>query len=220
MDHALYDTVALWLAGTVLLVTVGAYVGVHWRAGFLRGDFAEEFVARCRTWLLLAVAFLLPLMRGAAWTILAVLVVSILCYRELARATGLFRERTISALVVLGILTLTLAVFDHWYACFVTTMLIFVSLIPMIGAVQDRPQGYIQRVALGVLSFLLFGACLGHLSYLANSAAYQRIILWLLIRVAIDDNFAYMVGKAFGKRKIARTPAPGRPWEGRWAPSC
>ena len=33
---------------------------------------------------------------------------SLLCYREYARITGLFRERTISFIVVIGILLITL----------------------------------------------------------------------------------------------------------------
>ena len=36
----------------------------------------------------------------------AVAVLSLLCYREYARATGLFREKTVSLVIVLGILAL------------------------------------------------------------------------------------------------------------------
>lgn len=212
LSTAFEDPVALWLGGSVAVVTVVAYVGVvvARRAGALRGDFAAEIVARCRTWFLLSMAFLIPLMLGAAWTSLAILLVSLLCYREFARATGLFRERTISALVVLGILALTVAILNNWYASFVVTMLVFISLIPMIGAVQDRPTGYIQRVAMGSLAFLFFGACLGHFGYMTNSDSYRRLLLWLLIGVAMNDNFAYLVGKAIGKRKLAPHTSPGK----------
>ena len=42
-----------------------------------------------------------------------------LCYREFARATGLFREKTMSVLVVLSILALNFAALDNWYDLFV-----------------------------------------------------------------------------------------------------
>ena len=38
--------------------------------------------------------------------------------REYARITGLFRERTISLIVVIGILFVTFSVLDNWYRFF------------------------------------------------------------------------------------------------------
>src|SRR5262245_60409829 len=49
---------------------------------------------------------------------------SIFCYREYARATGLFREKLISFLVIVGILAVQFAVLDNWY-------LLFVALFPL-----------------------------------------------------------------------------------------
>ena len=62
---------------------------------------------------------LAPILLGAFWTILGVGILSLLCYREYARATGLFREKVISLVVTLGILTMTFAVLDNWYGLFV-----------------------------------------------------------------------------------------------------
>ena len=36
-----------------------------------------------------------------------------------------------------------------------------VSLIVILALFADEPKGYIQRVALGILAFVLFGVCLG-----------------------------------------------------------
>ena len=60
------------------------------------------------SWLVLVPVLGVPVLLGAAWTMAAVTLLSLFCYREYARATGLFREKFISLLVVLGILALSL----------------------------------------------------------------------------------------------------------------
>ena len=101
-----------------------------------------------------------PVLLGAGWTIAAVCAMSMLCYREFARATGLFRHRSISLLVVFGIFAITFAIADHWYGFFVAITPLMIACIAAVAIFSDQPKGYIQRVALGIFAFLLFGVCL------------------------------------------------------------
>ena len=133
-----------------------------------------------------------------------------LCYREFARATGLFRHRAISAVVALGILLLTFAVADHWYHFFVALSSLTISLIVIVALFADQPKGYIQRVALGVLAFSFFGVCLGHYGYFANDARGQALLLAILLCVELNDVFAYCTGKLFGRRKLAPQTSPNK----------
>jgi hypothetical protein len=98
----------------------------------------------------------------------AVATLSLLCYREYVRITGLFRDGTISFIVVIGILLITFAELDNWYRLFVALFPLTVALIAIGGLIPDQPKGYIQRVGLGVLGFALFGSALGNLGYMAN----------------------------------------------------
>lgn len=170
----------------------------------------KELWPRYRSRLLLAPLMLAAILLGAAWTILCVGVLSLACYREYARATGLFREKTVSFMVVCGILAITFAVLDHWYNLFVALAPTTVSLIAIIAILADRPKGYIQRVALGVLGFLLFGACLGHLGYFANDARYRPVLLLILLAVELNDVFAFAVGKTFGRRQLVPNTSPNK----------
>lgn len=187
----------------VILLALGA-------AGKLKPELKRDLWLRYRSWLVLAPLMIGPILLGAAATIAAVCILSLLCYREFARATGLFRETLTSATVALGILAVTFAVADHWYALFLALPPLFMVLIAAANILQDRPQGYIQRVGLGTLGFMLFGAGLGHLGYFANDALYRPILLTLIAAVELNDVFAYCSGKLMGRRKLAPNTSPNK----------
>lgn len=160
----------------------------------LRADVLD----RWRGWLILAPLIMLPILLGAAWVLLATALLALLCYREFARATGLFRARLVSAAVVVAMLVTYFAVADHYYEFFVALWALSVGLIALAGLLSDEPHGFIQRVGLAVLAYMLFGASLGHLAYFANDDLYRRILVWLILCVELNDIFAFTTGKLFG----------------------
>jgi phosphatidate cytidylyltransferase len=180
------------------------------KSGKLNDKLRGELWARYFSWLILAPLMIVPVLLGAFWTILAVGILSLLCFREYARATGLFRERAISLVVVLGIVMLTFTALDHWYGFFTALSPLTVGLIALVAILPDQPKGYIQRVGLAVLGFMLFGTCLGHLAYFANDPNYRQIIFWLIVCVEMNDIFAFCCGKTFGHRKLAPNTSPNK----------
>ncbi len=104
--------VALLLAATPIVIILLA------KFGKANDRLLKDLWERWISWLILAPLIVGPVLLGAAYAIIAVGLLSLLCYREYARATGLFRERAISIVVVLGICLLTFASLDNWYAFF------------------------------------------------------------------------------------------------------
>ncbi len=170
----------------------------------------SELWARYFSWLWLVPLILLPVLLGRLATIAAFGILSLFCYREFARATGFFRERLLSAVVVFGIVLLTAAAADHWYNFFMALPSLVVSLIVILALVRDQPSGYIQRVAMGVLAFLLFGVGLGHMSYFANDRNFQPLLLSIILCVELNDVLAFTCGKLFGKRKLCPGTSPNK----------
>jgi phosphatidate cytidylyltransferase len=204
--------VTVWIVGATLAVVAAAalVIGGLSLAGRGAPAFRRELWLRLGSWCVLLPLMIGPVLAGREWTILAITLLGLLCYREYARAVGLFRERLLSAVVVLGILLVNFAALDHWYAFFVALWPLTVSVLAVASIPLDRPAGYVQRVGLAVLGFMLFGAGLAHLGYMANDPGYRPIVLLLLTAVALNDVAAFTCGKILGGPKLLPATSPNK----------
>ncbi len=165
---------------------------------------------RYRTWLWIAPLVIAPIVWSQLGAVLVIAALSVLAYREYARATGFFRHRALSALVAIAILTLAFASLDHWYGLFVAVAPLTVVAIAGTAVLSDNPKGYLQRVALGAVGLMLFGSGLMHLAYLTNHVDYRPVLLLLLVCTQVSDIAAYCCGKAFGSRKLFANTSPNK----------
>src|SRR5690349_2519168 len=184
-DVAFTHPMTGWITGLVVaILAVGAaIIGLLQLTGRLSPELRRELWLRLGSWALLAPAMGVPILLGRMWVIAAVTLLGLACFREYGRATGLFRQRFVSFFVVLGIFAVNLAALDHWYAFFMALIPLGCGFIAVASIPFDQPQGYVQRVALGIFAFFLFGTALAHLGYMANDAGYRPLLLVLLLAV-------------------------------------
>jgi phosphatidate cytidylyltransferase len=209
-DHPATLPLLLVAVAPLVIAPLVLRLGRRWIAPETRRDAWRRY----RPWVAIVPAMALPVLLGAFWVILGVAALSVLCFREYARTTGLFREKFICYLVAAGILLVHLAALDNWYRLFVALFPLVIGAIAGLAAAQDRRKGYVQRVALGVVAFCLFGSCLGHLSMLATYTNYRPILALVLIAVGFWDVARYTLGKAIGGRPLAPNTCPDRTWPG------
>ena len=170
----------------------------------------RELWLRTGSWAVLLPLMLGPVLLGRVWTIGMVTVLGLFCLREYDRATGLFRETMIAATIVVGVLAMNAAALDAWYGLFMALIPLTVGVLSIVSIPLDRPAGYVQRTGLAVFAFMLFGAGLAHLSYMANDRNYRPIVLMLLTTVALNDVFAFTFGKLIGGRKLLPATSPNK----------
>lgn len=210
--NAFASPVTLWisLAVATALVLAPLLTLALAKAGRLNPATRKDVLVRTATWAVIVPAVLGPILLGRGPIVLMVATVSLLCYGEYARAIGLFRERLLSGLVVLAILVLAFANADLYYRLFVAmTPLTMVALAT--GAVlRDSPAGYIQRVALALMGFLLLGAGLGHLGLFTAFPNFRPLLCVLVLCVQANDISAYCCGKAFGRRHLFPNTSPNK----------
>lgn len=204
--------ITTWGSAGVLamLVTAPLIFLLMSQMGRLDAKMRRELWLRWASWCVIAPALLVPLLLGGAWWIFLVMVLSLFCFREFSRVTGLFREPMVMVVGYLGIVATAAGALDHWYSAFIAATPLTISLMAAAAVLSDRPNGYVQRVALGSLGFLLCGTGLGHLAFLANDAQFRPILFLLILAVQGNDVFAFMCGKAFGKRKLCPNTSPGK----------
>jgi phosphatidate cytidylyltransferase len=193
----------------LLMVTPLIFVALRRTVGISDGTY-DELWARWRSWIWVSLGLIVPILLGAAWVIAGVFVLSLLCFREFARATGIFREKLIGLSAVLGLCVISFAVVDNFPRLFFATPILGIGMIAIVTIPQDRPEGFIQRVALGMMGYLFFGFSLGYLALFTVDPLYRPLLLLLLFGVELNDIFAYCTGRLFGGPKLLPNISPGK----------
>jgi phosphatidate cytidylyltransferase len=204
--------VARWgavAAGVALLVAPLLTVVLE-RLHLLGDTTGKDVWKRYFTWLVLAPVMLGAVLACPASAIAGVLLVSLLCYREFARATGLFRHLLMSVIVAGGIILTAWANLDNWYGLYVALPALVLTVLSAAAVLPDDPKGYLQRVSLAAVAFLLFGTGLNYLGLLANYPGYRPILMMLIACSQLSDIAAYCFGKALGRRKLFPNTSPNK----------
>lgn len=212
LEIAFAAPVTRWIVGGVVavLALATAVIAALSATGRITPALRRELWQRLLSWCWLLPLMIGPVLAGREAVIAAVTLLSLLCLREYDRATGLFREHVIVAVLVLGILAVNFAALDHWYGFFVALWPLTATTLAVASIPADRPGGYIQRTALGMLGFMLFGAGLAHLGYMANDPGYRPVLLMLMMTVALSDVAAFTTGKLIGGPKLLPATSPNK----------
>jgi phosphatidate cytidylyltransferase len=201
--------VVAFLAVTLLVLLLGSRFDLH-RLG------ASSLFHRWRVWAIIAPVFSLALFCGEITTLMFV---SFLIFQGLREYAGLVTlpvdYRRI--LLVAGLLPAPIALLslDAFHA-FPPVLLIAGTLEPLLLPRGDRRQELsVRHLAFAVLGWGYIAWFLAHFMLIDKYVAGGiGILLALGFGTALSDVGAFVVGKRFGKRKLAPHLSPNKTWAG------
>ena len=173
-------------------------------------------------WLFIVPVIIGMIFIGREATIVGVALMSVVGFKEFARATGLYADWWMTGVVYLGIVLVagsSLATdprldVNGWYGLFMTLPVYIISLILVIPIARNRVKGALQATALAILGFVYLGWMLNHIGFLANSSNAYGYLLYLFVAVQVNDIAAFTSGKLFGRRKLRSEVSPNKTWGG------
>ncbi|HZI89752.1 MAG TPA: phosphatidate cytidylyltransferase [Candidatus Polarisedimenticolia bacterium] len=204
---------------TYAMIWLGILLGSGLLLGILalarRGDpGVRSMLLTYRSWWAILPLIALPLGLGRHASIIAFTILSLACFHEFARATGLYRDLWFTGTVFLAIVLLNVVAWIRWYGMFLVLPMYAVALLLILPVLRNRTEGMIQNAGLSIMGFLYFGWFLGHLSYLTNLENALPYLLFLTLAVALNDVAAFATGKLFGRRPLVPQVSPRKTWGG------
>ncbi|MDB4405749.1 phosphatidate cytidylyltransferase [bacterium] len=206
------DPRQLWIAAIALTaLTLGWIISflLH-RRGLTSPKMHHELMLRIRTWGIIIPATVIPILIGPAGITAAVLLLGFVCYREFSRATGLEGDHLLFASVMVGLLVVAIAILKHDQQLLLLSAPLVAVLTTAASLVKDQPEGYLRRIALTNLGFMLCGLWPGHLGFMGSGQINGTILLWFILCIELNDVFAFVAGKTFGRTALCPHTSPGK----------
>jgi phosphatidate cytidylyltransferase len=186
-------------------------------------DLWQKRMASLKTWWAIAILFCLALLFGRVGGVLLFALVSLLAVKEFMTLT---RVEYIDWRVV-GLTYLLVALNYAWIL--LAWHELFVVFLPLAGLLmlairmvaRDRATGFLLAAGSSYWGLILTGYCLSHAPLLLTLADEKNPVagaigwfLYLVLLVAISDIAQALVGRPFGRHKIAPVLSPKKSWEG------
>ncbi len=167
-----------------------------------------------RSWLVMGPLAGLVIFAGRVPFIIGVALVALAAAREFLVVSELNRDRLMSAVIYLGILSMALLPFERFAAAPPVVPLLFITLILLVPILRNRASGGLRAISLGILSFIYLGWMFGHLGFLANGGNPYGSLCFLLLATEVNDVAAFTCGRIFGRHPLRSEISPRKTWEG------
>jgi phosphatidate cytidylyltransferase len=210
-SHALVDPVfrAYLAIVAAVLATAGLLlVSLEWLFRMQVGNVWKTYLS----WLWMTPLVAAFIFAGRVPFILATTSVALLAAREFSLASGLSRDRAMSAPLFLGIAgagVMTIA-----RVSFIAVLAPALALIILLPILQNSPRGAIRRMSLGMLGLLYLGWMFGELGRFANSPNAYGYLCFLFFATELNDVAAFCCGRMFGRHPLRSAISPAKSWEG------
>jgi phosphatidate cytidylyltransferase len=167
-------------------------------------------------WFIIIPPIIFPLLYNRLFFVGVFHIISLLCFREFSRITGLWHDKkyTIACYVALCIIYWPVYLGKSAYGAFQAFPIFAITAVLLIPVMRDEYMHMVQKTSLGMLGVAYFGWFLAHVPFLRNSNNGVELVFFLVLLAAVNNASAYLVGNLFGKHKLAPHLRPDRTFEG------
>jgi phosphatidate cytidylyltransferase len=178
----------------------------------LRQFCSNELFRRWRTWLMIAVIYVVGTLSGPLPMVLLVGGMTFQALREYSSLAGLPRDYRY-ILLLMGLLPAPIAVLSvEWFYFLAPLLLILATLQPILF---KRDTAGVRQLAFAVLGWGYIAWFLAHMVLIHQHVeGGGGILLALGVAVAMSDVGAYAIGKVFGRHKLSTRLSPNKTIEG------
>jgi len=214
----------LVIVGVVALLVLASLVAavLRWRA---REPSAviDNLVARIRAWWGMVAIFAAAFALGRDATIAMFALVSFFALREFITLTPTrpADHRALSLAFFVGIPVQYGLIAANWYGLFAIFLPVYGFLVlPALSALAGDPEDFLARSAKIQWAVTIAVYCISHVPALLTldipgyAGQDALLLFYLVLVVQISDVLQYVVGKMFGKTKLAPVVSPSKTVEG------
>ena len=200
-------------------LTAGVMIAAKIVIAFLRNrpnskSAAEIALVAYRPWVVMAPLILVIIGLGHQVTTLSLMILSLCCAKEFAKATGLYRDWHFMTTIYLGIVGIYVAIWFDSFGIFNAMPIYAVSLIFLLPILLNNAQGMVQKAALSVICIVYMGWFLAHLAFLNKFSNGTAYLLYVVFGTELSDISAFVSGKIFGQRRYFSNISPNKTIEG------
>lgn len=178
--------------------------------------FLKSLWVKYFAWFLIIPPIIFPLLYNRLLFAAVFQIISILCFREFSRMTGLWKDRRYMIVCYLALCIVYLPVYigKTAYGAFQAFPIFAITAVLLVPVMRDEYMHMVQKTSLGMLGVAYFGWFLAHVPFLKNSNNGVELVFFLILLTAINDASAYLGGSVLGKHKLAPHLSPNKTFEG------
>lgn len=178
----------------------------------------DNLVQRVNAWWMMVAVLVMAFLLGRAGTVVLFMLVSFVALREFL--TLIYRSRA-DYYVLVGVYYLILPlqywfIYDSWYGMYTIFIPVYgFLLMPIVASLAGDTSQFLMRSAKIQWALMISVFCISHVPALLDLKfedyhATIGLLIFLLVVVQGSDVLQYIVGKLWGRRKIAPRLSPSK----------